>query len=227
MATQQKTEERSRETQARDQSSSDQGSRSRGESSRGLQRPRGGALSPFAPGLFGLSPFALSPFGLMRKMQEDMERLISETLQPAAQPRAEWTPALETFQRDNEFVIRLETPGLTADDLVVEIGEDAITISGERRDEHEDERGGVFVSEVRYGTFARVVPLPQGALPDNATATFNNGVLEIVVPAPSQETRRGRRIEIGRGEGQRQSQGQGQATAVPADTGQSREQRRS
>jgi HSP20 family protein len=54
----------------------------------------------------------------------------------------------------------------------------------------------VFRSERAYGSFYRVVPLPDGAMSDSAQATFKNGVLEIVLNAPPREVQRGRRIEI-------------------------------
>jgi HSP20 family protein len=73
----------------------------------------------------------------------------------------------------------------------VEVTEDAIVISGERKDEREVERGGVHVTERRYGQFYRSIPLPEGAQTDQVKARFENGVLEITVPA--QETRTGRR----------------------------------
>jgi HSP20 family protein len=65
----------------------------------------------------------------------------------------------------------------------------------------------VYVSELTYGGFTRVVPLPPGAITDNAKATFRDGVLEIVVPAPSQEARRGRRLEIQQGPKERNQGG--------------------
>jgi len=70
-----------------------------------------------------------------------------------------------------------------------------ITISGERRLEEETERGGVYRSERSYGTFFRTIPLPEGAIADQAKASFKDGVLEIRMPAPNQATR-GRRLEI-------------------------------
>jgi HSP20 family protein len=88
-------------------------------------------------------------------------------------------------------------PGLSKDDLSVEIGDDELTIQGERRYDQEEEREGVYRSERGYGRFCRVVPLPDGAVSESAKANFKNGVLEIVVQAPSHEARRGRRVEIG------------------------------
>jgi HSP20 family protein len=105
-------------------------------------------------------------------------------------------PAIDAFQRGSEFIIRADVPGMTRTDLTVEIGDDTITIRGERKHEEQEEKEGVFWSERSYGTFSRVVPLPPGAISDSAKATFNNGVLEVVVQSPSQEARRGRKIDI-------------------------------
>jgi HSP20 family protein len=85
------------------------------------------------------------------------------------------------------------------------IADDQLTIRGERRYDHEEERDGVFRSERSYGNFCRVIPLPQGAIADSAKATFNNGVLEIVLQAPSFDVRRGRRVEIKEGASEQKS----------------------
>ena len=85
--------------------------------------------------------------------------------------------------------------------MKVEVTEDAVTIQGERRREHEEERGGVYRSERSYGSFYRAIPLPEGAMTDQAKATFKDGVLEIRMPAPPEQVTRGRRLEISEGEG--------------------------
>ena len=108
-----------------------------------------------------------------------------------------WAPQLEVFQRTNELVIRADLPGMKKDDVTVDVTEDGIMISGERKQEHEEEKGGVYRSERSYGSFCRVVPLPQGAMADQAKATFKDGVLEITMPAPPEQVTRGRRLEIG------------------------------
>ena len=78
-------------------------------------------------------------------------------------------------------------------------GGEALTIQGERRREQEEERGGVYRSERSYGSFKRVIALPEGAITDQAKATFRDGVLEITMPAPPEHVTRGRRLEITEG----------------------------
>ena len=79
----------------------------------------------------------------------------------------------------------------------VEFEDGQLVISGERRQEHEERRGGVYRSERSYGTFYRSIPLPDGVNPEQAKAAFKNGVLEITMPAP--ERPRAKRIEIQEG----------------------------
>lgn len=107
-----------------------------------------------------------------------------------------WSPAIEVHQQNNEFVVRAELPGINKGDINVDVSDDDITISGERRQEQESERGGVYRSERRYGSFSRTIPLPEGAIADQAKATFKAGVLEIRMPAPPEQVARGRRLEI-------------------------------
>ena len=107
-----------------------------------------------------------------------------------------WTPQIELSQQNNELVVRADLPGLKKEDVNIDITDDAITVSGERRQEKESESGGMYRSERSYGNFYRTIPLPKGAISDQAKATFKDGVLEIRVPAPPEQVTRGRRIEI-------------------------------
>jgi len=148
-----------------------------------------------------------SPFALMRQGVDEMDRFFSRLAggshsgdMPWAGSRGgtqgDWMPAIEAFQRGNDFVIRADIPGMTRNEITVEAGDESIVIRGERKQEHRDNRDGLFWTERSYGTFHRVIPLPAGTITDSAKASFSNGVLEVVMPAPSGEVRRGRRIDI-------------------------------
>ena len=110
--------------------------------------------------------------------------------------REMWTPQIELSQQNNELVVRADLPGLKKEDVNIDVTDEAITISGERRQEQESESGGVYRSERSYGSFYRSIPLPRGTMSDQAKATFKDGVLEIRVPAPPEQVTRGRRLEI-------------------------------
>jgi HSP20 family protein len=105
-----------------------------------------------------------------------------------------WAPDVDVIQRNNELTVRVDLPGLKRDEVSVEINDNAITIQGERKREHEEEREGFYRSERSYGTFRRVIPLPEGAITEQAKAKFRDGVLEITMPAPPASG--GRRLEI-------------------------------
>ena len=148
-----------------------------------------------------------SPFALMRQGIDEMEGWFGRigtdrgwrspgSWMSSITGQADWSPAIEAFTRGNEFVVRAEVPGMSRTDVHVEAGDDTLTIRGERKHENREERDGVSWSERSYGSFCRVVPLPPGTITDSAKATFNNGILEVVMQAPSPETRRGRRIDI-------------------------------
>jgi HSP20 family protein len=92
--------------------------------------------------------------------------------------------------------VRADLPGLKKEDVNIELTDDSLAIEGERREEREEDREGYYRSERTYGSFHRVVPLPEGAIPETAKATFNNGVLEVVLQAPPREVSRKRRVEI-------------------------------
>jgi HSP20 family protein len=134
-----------------------------------------------------------TPFGLRRVFMDELDRLVESFglvgRPPAEQFRAirpsqHWIPAVEVFERDGKFIIRADVPGLDADELDVAIDDDKVALSGERVDEQEDRGSAYYRRERSYGRFYRVVPLPEGVDTSQAEATFNNGVLEISIPAP-------------------------------------------
>jgi HSP20 family protein len=106
-----------------------------------------------------------------------------------------WSPQIEIFERGSQFIVRADLPGLTKDDMKVEITDEALTIQGERKQEHEEDREGWHRSECSYGSFYRSIPLPEGIKAEEAKANFRDGVLEISIPAPQREGRR-RQIDI-------------------------------
>jgi HSP20 family protein len=106
-----------------------------------------------------------------------------------------FAPAVEVCEREGTFIVRADLPGLSKDDVRVEMTDDALLIEGERRAEHAERHGGMYHSERRYGMFRRQIPLPEEVNTDQATATFKDGVLEISMPAPERQTRH-RRIDI-------------------------------
>lgn len=151
-----------------------------------LSRRGGYALGlPLTPVDF----FRMNPFSLMRRMSEEFDHAFGQGKGRDQGNRA-WTPAIEVTQRDGNYVVRAELPGLDPDDVKLEITDDAIVVHGERKEEHEETKGGVHVTERRYGKFYRAIPLPDGARADDASAAYDKGVLEITVPVEEQRSKR-------------------------------------
>lgn len=161
--------------------------------------PRSRMNQPYFP---SPSEFFSNPFAAMRRMHEDMDRVFAQALSspgetgPAGNAgMGTWAPAIETKQRGNELVVCAELPGLRPEEVQVEVTDDALVIQGERHQEQTSDQGGVHHTELRYGRFYRAIPLPEGVNPDQAKAEFHDGLLEVTVPVPEQQSRR-RQIPI-------------------------------
>jgi HSP20 family protein len=162
-----------------------------------------------------LVPGAENPFAFMHRFAEEMERLfedfwlghglrmpilVSRSRELLKRERgivpAEWSPRIDVLEKDGQFTVRADLPGLSKDDVKVEVTEDLLTIQGERRQEKKEEREGYSYNECSYGSFYRSTPLPEGADASKATAEFRNGVLEVTIPAPTQPAKQVRRLEV-------------------------------
>jgi HSP20 family protein len=153
-----------------------------------LEQSRRGGYAMGIP-LIPADFFRMNPFSLMRRMTEELDRTFSEVSGRDFGDRV-WIPAIELTQRAGNYVVRAEVPGLHPNDVKLEIADDTIVIQGERKVEHEETKGGLHVTERRYGKFYRAIPLPEGAKADEASARYENGVLEVTVPVEEQGSKR-------------------------------------
>ncbi|MFN2576359.1 MAG: Hsp20/alpha crystallin family protein [Pyrinomonadaceae bacterium] len=149
---------------------------------------------------------AAVPSAFVRRFSEEMNNLFADfghgrdLLAPIIGetdlPPGLWAPQVEVFERGKELVLRADLPGVTKEDVNVELSENGITLEGERKTEQEESGEGFYRSERSYGKFYRRVPLPEGVNPEEAKATFRDGVLEVTMPAPNRGERKSRRLEI-------------------------------
>jgi HSP20 family protein len=158
---------------------------------RSIERQQGGRLAHRFPSLWRRPDdfFNANPFSLMRRFSENMDRMFSGAWDD--QEFGAWVPPVDVRERDGQLIVSAELPGMNKEDVKVEVTEEGLVIQGERKREHEEERGGIYRSERSYGSFYRLIPLPEGAKIDQAKAQFNNGVLEVKLPVPEsrQKTR--------------------------------------
>jgi HSP20 family protein len=105
-----------------------------------------------------------------------------------------WVPAMDLVEADDHFLLKADLPGLGEEDVAIELRDNALTISGERKSEYEKRERGWYRVERATGRFSRSLSLPDGIDPDAVHASFDRGVLEVWIPKP--EARKPRRIQI-------------------------------
>jgi HSP20 family protein len=143
------------------------------------------------------------PLRELSSLQNEMNRLFNTAFDAPTTPgngaaMRRWVPAMDLLETADHFVLRADLPGLTQDDVKIELEDSTLTVSGERKSEHEDKQEGYYRVERAFGSFSRSLTLPKGIDADAVTASFDNGVLEIRVPKP--EERKPRRISIAVGD---------------------------
>jgi HSP20 family protein len=106
------------------------------------------------------------------------------------------SPAMDVTENEKEFKITAELPGMDAKDVQITAAEGYLTIKGEKKEEKKEEREGYYRQERSYGSFQRVVALPDNANFDKAEANFKNGVLTLAVPKKAGAQSKERKIEI-------------------------------
>lgn len=112
--------------------------------------------------------FGLSPFG-------------SELFTPLT-ASGQLKPQVDISATDKEYCITVEVPGVSEKDVNLEIAENVMTIRGEKKQEKEDKGESYYRMERSYGSFQRVLSLPEDAVPEDVNAIFKNGVLTIRMP---------------------------------------------
>jgi HSP20 family protein len=139
------------------------------------------------------------PLRELNSLQSEMNRLFNTVFDTPSGTSGNvlrrWMPAMDLVESRDHFVLRADLPGMSEDDVNIEFEDGTLTVSGERKAEHEESNEGFHRVERSFGTFSRSLTLPQGIDPEAVTASFDRGVLEIRIPKPEQ--RKPRKIAIG------------------------------
>lgn len=140
------------------------------------------------------------------RLQHEMNRLFDEAFAGFGTTRAfgggaSLTPTIDLRETKDALEAQIELPGVSEDDIDVQVVDNTLTVRGEKRFEKTEERdnGGFRYVERSYGSFARSIPLPVEIDPDRVDAVFKDGVLKLTLGKLPQAKSRGRRIEIKRG----------------------------
>jgi HSP20 family protein len=138
------------------------------------------------------------PLRELSSLQTEMNRLFNTAFDAPAGGNGgarRWTPAMDLVETTGHFVLRADLHGMTEADVNIELEDNVLTVSGERKAEREDKREGFYRVERAFGSFSRSLTLPKGVDAEAVTAGFDNGVLEVRIPKPEQ--RKPRKITIG------------------------------
>lgn len=129
-----------------------------------------------------------NPWQEFNTLQRQINRLFEDNISPTAfENSVARVPAAEIKETENAIHLKLELPGMEAKDLDIQVTENAVAISGERKSENKTEENGVFKTEFQYGKFQRVIPLPTRIQNTNVAAEYKNGILNLTLPKTEQE----------------------------------------
>jgi HSP20 family protein len=147
------------------------------------------------------SPSWMNPMAVMRDMDRLFEDFRNEWENAFMYPRGLATdvvrqPLVDLSDTGKEYVVKAEMPGVSKDDLNIEVSENTIEISAESKEEKEEENKGYIRRERRYASFYRSVPLPEDILPDKANAELKEGVLTVTLPKASVPEKKAKKLPV-------------------------------
>ena len=139
------------------------------------------------------------PLRELGSLQNEMNRLFNTVFDTPPPGNGgtlrRWVPAMDLVETEDHFLLKADLPGLDESDVSIEVQDGTLTISGERKAEHESNEEGYYRVERAFGSFSRSLTLPKGVDADAVSASFDRGVLEVRIPKPAE--RKPRRISIG------------------------------
>ena len=122
------------------------------------------------------------PFRELTALQSEVNRLFSRVGGGDLVERQSWTPQVDVIETDDSIKLKAELAGMDPADINIEVQDNVLTVSGERRFQEEIKEDKYYRIERRYGSFSRSVALPQTVNENGIEAKYENGVLEVVVP---------------------------------------------
>ena len=126
------------------------------------------------------------PFAEIGELRSRFDRVFDEL---GGHAQGAWRPAIDVMRRDDTIVVRADLPGLTPDEVKIEVEDGVLMVSGEHQEDRSDSDGGRYVRrERRFGAFSRSIALPAGVDAQAIKAQTHDGVVEVTVPLPSGAT---------------------------------------
>jgi HSP20 family protein len=138
-----------------------------------------------------------NPMGEIDTLQRQLNRLFDDFMPTVLENRLAFAPAAEISETTEAYHLKLEVPGMKTEDFDIQVGKDAVSISGERKEETKTENNGTKRSEFRYGSFRRVIPLPGMVQNTNVTAEYKDGILTLTLPKAEEEKNKVVKVQVG------------------------------
>lgn len=176
------------------------------------------------------SLFSGNPWQMMRRMQEDMDRMFGQFVGGTgvagggALGLQTWQPSVDISQNDREWRVEADLPGVKKEDIDIQVRDNQVSLSAQLRQEEESrpEEGGrqYYQRQRRSGFFQQSFTLPRNADEENISCDFRDGVLTLRIPKSAEAPQRGRRIPIGEGQpAQGEARGGGRESALTSGQG--------
>ena len=138
------------------------------------------------------------PWQELNDMQRQLERLFNEKVANGLVERELIkAPAAELRETDEAIYLRLELPGISANDLDIQVTKNSVSIVGERKNSNHSEEEGVTKSEFFYGKFQRVIPLPSHVQNTQVVADYQDGILSLTLPKVQAEQNKVFKVNLG------------------------------
>ena len=135
-----------------------------------------------------------NPFAELEAIREQFNRVLNQANE--VKKDVAFIPVVNTREADDAYYIEVELPGIKKEDISIDINEDTLTISGERKVKDEQKEDNFYKVESVYGKFERSFSLPEDVNTDKIEATSKNGVLEIKIPKVEKVEKAPKKIEI-------------------------------
>ncbi|NNL75857.1 MAG: Hsp20/alpha crystallin family protein [Desulfobacterales bacterium] len=133
-----------------------------------------------------------SPWGEMTTLQNRFNRMLDDPFFRIGRldndaDMGMWNPTVDLYEKDNNFVIKAELPGVDKKDITIDLKDRVLTLSGERSYDNEVKEENYYRRERSYGKFQRAFTLPADVDSDKIKAEFKDGVLQVEVPKPEEQ----------------------------------------
>ncbi len=139
-----------------------------------------------------------TPFGDIEALQKEMNHLFEQFV-PARREQlfgGSFVPAAEVKETDTTIDLKVEVPGLSPEDIDIQVAADTVSITGERKSESTSEENGVTRSEFHYGRFQRIIPLPARVQNTAVEAEYKDGIVTLHLPKDEEEQKRVVKVPI-------------------------------